>query len=173
MQLNYNDYSEKVGLKYNIVEGLLVESPEGILTVSNQFKPYTIYVDNYNKTASLIVPEKAYIGRHYILRKSDCIKLVNEWLDDRLGTDYVKRYKDTSNSQFKRYYTDGVKYAYIDNGFTEVTDGSLNIGDVIVYQNQNHVAVLVDTNRILHHLPKKLSCFDVLDTTSILGVYRP
>lgn len=172
MQLNYNEYSEKVGLKYDIIEGLLVESSTGILTVSDQFKPYTIYVDKYNKLANLIVPEKAYIGRPYILKKSDCIKLVNEWLDDSLGTDYVKRYKDTSNSQFKKYYTDGVKYAYLDNGFTEVFD-SPNIGDVLVYMNQNHVAVLVNNNKILHHMPKKLSCYDVLDTTKILGVFRP
>jgi len=173
MQLNYNDYSEKVGLKYDIIEGLLVESPSGVLTVSNQFKPYTIYIDIYNKVASLIVPEKAYIGRHYLLKKSDCIKLVNEWLDDRLATNYAQRYKDTSNSQFKKYYKDGVKYAYLDNGFKEVTDGSLKVGDVIVYINQNHVAVLVDANKILHHLPKKLSCYDTLDSEKILGVYRP
>jgi hypothetical protein len=173
MQLNYNDYSEKVGSRYNIVEGLLVESSDGVLTVSTEFKQNTIYVDTYNKCVNLIVPEKAYIGRHYFLKKSDCIKLVNEWLDDRLGTDYVQRYKNTSNADFKKYYSQGVKYAYLDNDFKEVDHSALTIGDVIIYINYNHVAVLVDTNKVLHHLPKKLSCYDVLDTTKILGVYRP
>ena len=173
MQLNYNEYADKIDLKYSIIQGLLVEDVSGVLTVSTDFKPNTIYLNKYNKTAAIIVAEKEYIGRPYILKKSDCIKLVNEWLDDKLNTDYVKRYKETDNKQFKKYYAEGVKYAYLDNGFTEVVDQSMNVGDVLLYTSNLHVAVYVGNNRILHHLPRKLSCYDTLDSTSILGVYRP
>lgn len=174
LNLNYNEFLEKIGSKYDIVNGVLVESDTGVLTVSKNFEQYTIYLNTLSKSVSLVVPEKAYIGRFYLLRKSDCIKLVNEWLDDTLKTtNYVQRYKETNNRTFKKYYTDGVKYAYLDNGFTEVANNQLEVGDVLVYGNNLHVAVYVDTNRILHHMPGKLSCYDQLDTEKILGVYRP
>lgn len=174
LNLNYNEFLEKIGSKYDIVNGVLVESDTGVLTVSKNFEQYTIYLNTLSKSVSLIIPEKAYIGRFYLLKKSDCIKLVNEWLDDKLKTtNYLERYKNTDNRTFKKYYSEGVKHAYLDNSFVEVDSQSVSVNDVIVYGNKNHVAVCVDTNRILHHMPGKLSCYDQLDTEKILGVYRP
>jgi hypothetical protein len=67
-----------------------------------------------------------------------------------------------------------MKYWYIDHGFKEVTD--LQEGDCLVYECypniKNHVGIYINSQKILHHIPQKLSSLDTLDNSLIIGAYR-
>ena len=61
-----------------------------------------------------------------------------------------------------------------DNGFQKVSD--YQEGDCLVYKYReaviSHAGVYLSNNKILHHLPDKLSCIDAVDSSKILGGYR-
>lgn len=172
--MEFRDFADKIGEKYDIVNGELVSLDTGCLTVSYELKPYTIYLNKIQKTVTLVVPEKSYLARDYLLRKTDCVTLVNEWLDDKHGTKFLEAYLKTKNREFYHYYSEGMRYAYLDYGFTEVTEAV--IGDVLEYAYQpgivSHVGVYLGEEKILHHLPYKLSSIDILDRIKVTGIYR-
>jgi cell wall-associated NlpC family hydrolase len=69
----------------------------------------------------------------------------------------------------------GMAAWYNVNGFVQVE--TLQVGDSLVYENGlpslgNHVGVYLGENKILHHIPNKLSSIDLLDNTKILGIFR-
>lgn len=172
--MDYQYFADKIGAKFDIVEGKLTESENGQFTVSETFGNFVIYLNKLNKTANIIVPQKAYVGRSYRLRYTDCITLFAEWLDDHYGSGFGNIYTKLSNKEFYRYYTAGMGLWYEDNGFTKVT--SPETGDSIVYEHApnviSHVGIYVGDDKILHHMPKKLSCIDSLDYSKIIGIYR-
>lgn len=172
--MDFQDFVDKLDQKYDIVEGELVPLETGCLTVSYQLNPYTVYLNKIQKSISIVVPEKSYLARKYLLRKTDCVTLVNEWLDDKYGTKYLEAYLKTKNREFYRYYNEGMRYAYLDYGFTEVTEAI--VGDVLEYAYQpgivSHVGIYLGDEKILHHLPYKLSSIDNLDRTKVTGIYR-
>ena len=175
--MDYEYFANKVGTKFALVRGLFVEDPEGIFTVSHDFKQYAIYLNKQTKTWTPIAPEKSYLARAYVLKKSDCITLFTEWLDDHAETKFGNIYNNISNKEFLRYYKSGMRLWYEDNGFTEV--GVPRAGDCLVYGDSvtsvvpiNHVGVCVGNGKILHHLPSRFSSIDNIDYTKIIGCYR-
>jgi hypothetical protein len=175
--MNYEYFANKIGCKFSLVRGEFVEDAEGEFTVSFNFAQYSIYLNKQAKSWTPIAPTKSYLARIYILKKSDCITLFTEWLDDHAGTNFGNIYDNISNREFIRYYKSGMRLWYEDNGFTEVSVP--RVGDCIVYGDaindiipNNHVGVCVNDNKILHHLPNRFSSIDTIDYSKIIGCYR-
>lgn len=175
--MEFQDFIDKIGSRYTITEGDLVESVTGEFVVSETFAINTIYLNRLNKTCNLITNKDSYIGRPYKLRVSDCINLVTSWLDNNLNTNYNKVYDNTSRKDLLKYLNEGMDGWFEINGFTKVTTDSIKIHDCIIYNwgghaVSSHIGVYVGDNKILHHIPNKLSCIDTIDNNKILGAYR-
>lgn len=175
--MDYEYFVNKIGSKFSLVRGEFVENQNGEFTVSLNFTQYSIYLNKQNKTWAPIAPVKSYLGRAYILKRSDCITLFTEWLDDHVGTSFGNIYNNISNKEFIRYYKSGMRLWYEDNGFKEI--GIPTTGDCLVYGDSinevvpiNHVGVCVGDNKILHHLPGRFSSIDTIDYSKIIGCYR-
>lgn len=173
--MNYNDYYNKIGIKYNIVLGKLVEDTEGTITVSDNFTASNIiYVNHANKTANLVIAKEEYVGRSYALRKNDCISLIAEWLTNNTNKDFNKVYSKISNKVFMEYYKKGIDIWFEENGFTQVTTPIL--GDCLVYAYKpdviSHAGIYIQQDKILHHIPYLLSSIDSIDAEKLLKVYR-
>jgi hypothetical protein len=173
--MNYDDYINKIGTRYNIVLGKLVESTEGQLVVSDNFTASNIiYVNKLNRTVELVIPKELYIGRSYHLRKSDCISLIAEWLTNNTQTDFNKIYSKISNKVFMEYYKNGIDTWFEQNGFYQVPTPI--VGDCIVYAYKpaviSHAGIYLENNKILHHIPYLLSSIDDIEAEKILKVYR-
>jgi uncharacterized protein YycO len=175
--MDYEYFANKIGTKFALVRGELVEDPKGQFDVSFNFAQYSIYLNKLTRTWNLIAPEKSYIGRSYTLKKSDCISLCAEWLDDHKNTKFFNGYSNMTNRDFLMYYKSGMRLWYEDHGFTEVNIPI--IGDCLVYTDSvnetmplNHVGVYVAQDKILHHLPYRYSSIDKIDYSKIIGCYR-
>ena len=168
--MDYEYFLNKLGCKFSLVQGEFVEDPNGIFTVSTEFKQYSIYLNKQTKKCTPIAPEKSYLARQYKLRRSDCVTLAFEWLDDYYKINLTQVYKNTSNKVFLKYYTAGMYLWYEDNGFQKVN--TVEIGDTLIYEYPNHIGVCIEKDRILHHLSSKYSSIDVVDYNKILGCYR-
>lgn len=175
ISLDYNHFKDKIGTRYDIVLGELQEAPLGLFEVTETYKLYAIYLNKVSRVVSLIAPEKSYLGRQYKVRKTDCINLVAEYTDDIHNTNYNQVYTNSSNRDFFKYYRGGMNNWFIDNNFLEVT-GDPEKHDCLIYAYSpnviSHLAVYIGDNKILHHLPYKLSSTDTLEKDKILGVYR-
>lgn len=175
--MDYEYYLNKLGNRYSLIRGEFVEDPQGLFVASTEFKQYSLYLNKQTKQCIPIAPEKSYLARKYVLKRSDCITLFTEWLDDHYGSTYGNIYNSISNAEFIRYYRAGMRLWYEDNNFTEVSVP--RVGDCIVYADSinqvipnNHVGVCVENNKILHHLPQRYSSIDDIDYNKILGCYR-
>jgi len=175
--MDYEYYLNKLGSKFSLVRGEFVEDPQGAFTVTTEFKQYSIYVNKQTKKVAPIAPEKSYLARKYVLKRSDCITLFTEWLDDHYGSTYGNIYTKISNKEFLKYYKSGMRLWYEDNGFKEVAYPRL--GDCLVYSDSinevipnNHVGICVGDNKILHHLPQRYSSIDTIISDKVIGCYR-
>jgi hypothetical protein len=167
--MTYEYFSTKIGQRFSIVEGIIVEDTTGPFVVSENFGDYVIYLNKINRSWNIIAPKKSYLARQYILRKSDCISLTVEWLKDTHGSKITFDYNKLSNRDFYRIYKEGLKHCFEENGFVEVT--TPRYGDCLVYDFKQHSGVYLD-NKILHHLPRTYSSIDTVDNARILGIYR-
>lgn len=172
--MEFKDFADRIGTRYSIVNGDLVEAETGEFVVSETFGTNTIYVNKLTRTCNLIPAPNSYTGRPYKLKYTDCITLVASWLDKNRGSSFGNVYSSISRKQWFHYYEVGMKHYYLDNGFKEVS--SLEEGDCIVYEYatniHNHVGIYIKDNKILHHIPQKLSSLDNIDSSLILGIYR-
>lgn len=181
--LLYDDFINKVGSKFSIVEGELVESPSGLFTVSTQPAPYTIFL-GINKKVNIITSKDSYIGRAYTRKQhgeyttlaNDCIRLFTEYHDKNVGTNFLEVYRFLNPRDYVEIARKGMSTWFIDNNFTEVNIENRSKNDCVVYSYDNksilHVGVLVDKDLLLHHIPDKLSCIDILVLSKVKGVFR-
>lgn len=174
--MKYEDYIDKIGLSYDIVEGRLVEASNGVFTVSTTLAHNTIYVNKFDKTVALVTEPDSWLGRKYTFRDSDCVALSASYYDSIHGTDLSNFYKSFSYIQWLDYYKNGMVTWFEDHNFPEVPKEEIQPYDFLVYayngQARSHIAIYVGDNKILHHLPRRYSGYDQLDPTKILGVYR-
>ena len=172
--MDYEYFNSKLGEKFSLIHGMPVEDNTGLFTVSETFGSYVIYLNKFAKSWNIIAPTKSYLARQYVLKKSDCITLNAEWLDDHVNSNFGNFYDKMSHREFYRYYKHGMRQWYIDYEFKEVT--SPEYGDCLVYEHEpkinNHVGIYLGEDNILHHLPKTYSCIDKIDYTKILGIFR-
>jgi proteasome lid subunit RPN8/RPN11 len=114
----------------------------------------------------VVVPEQfPLIGRPFVHgTRLDCYGLVRDY------------YKETYNISLAcydhdRYWwedendTSFYEEKHEEQGFYKVTDGSLQVGDLIIMtiraKKPNHAAIYMGNNRILHHMFGKLSKYEV------------
>lgn len=174
--MEYKDYYNKIGLRFTIVNGDLVESETGEFLVSETFQDNCIYINQLQKFAVLITAPNSYIGLPYKLRTYDCTTLWTKWLDSHKGSDYVNVYKRMPHREYYAWLKQGMCAWFDTQPFTKVDPQLLQESDCLVYSYNgtvdSHTGVYIEDNKILHHLPKKLSCIDTLDRSKILGAYR-
>lgn len=173
--MNYSDLKDHENDLADIVDGSIVLSPNGFLTISRTIGNYVAYINDTDQTVIPIVPPDEYRGQQYKLRKRDCVTLVGRWLDEYYGTQLLQVYTGARNSKFTRYFFGDFADWFIENGFAVVT--TPQHGDVIFYQYSdkrviNHVGICIDGNKILHHMPNTYSSLDQLDSSRILKVLR-
>jgi hypothetical protein len=175
--LKYEDFIDKIGVRYDIIEGELKESPQGLFVVSKEFKDYVVYVNSLSLSVSIIAPRSSYLAREYKTRRSDCVALLVDWYKDNKDLDWTNDYKRTSLSQYMDYYINGVGPLFDKYGFTPLEDKTdLQISDWLVYALEDnwtsHIAMYYGNNKILQHIPNKLSSIDTLDPTRVVRAYR-
>lgn len=174
--LNYQEFEQKVGVRFDVVEGDLVESPTGPFVVSYNYEINTIYINKLNKTAVVIPDKSSYIGKEYALRFNDCTTLWTQWLDSHKGSNYAEIYKKMGHREYYHWMKSGLCAYFETQPFIKVDVNELEEGDCLVYSYNNsidsHVGVYIANDKILQHRPKKYSSLDALDKSKILGAYR-
>ena len=174
MHLDYDYFKYYIGSTFDVIQGNLENVENGMFPVTETFSNPGIYINKLNKTVSLISPLNSYIGRKYALRQVDCVTVCFTWHDNNKNTNLLSIYKNTSAKVFHKYYLEGIGPWLLQVGFTEVED--MIVGDILIYDispnTRAHIAVYLGNNKILHHLPKKLSGIDNIDMSKVTGVYR-
>lgn len=177
--LDYAIYSEKIGSKYTVEWGELVEADDGEFVVSQTPGKNRIILSNFAKTASLAADPDLWIGRVWALKKSDCASLAAEYQDKQFNADYMATIKGYSLKKWGEYFHRGMVAWLEDFGMPKVALEDRQLHDVVVYDydgdHNMHVGTYLGDNKLLHHLPNKLSSIDVVDfteTDKFLGVYR-
>jgi len=170
--LDYTALKDEIGNRYNIVMGDLVQASDGTLVVSRTLGINTIYIVDSGETAYIVSTD--YIGYEYKLRNTDCLTLVLYWRFMNGFKDQRSIYAGLTKKEFVIKHTEGVLNTFLTSGFTE--HDSLEYGDVIVYKydgiSEAHVGIYLGDNKILHHLPGKLSSIDEIDASLIYRILR-
>lgn len=163
--------AHKNGLRMDIKNGELVIAEDGFLEISTTIKPFCVLIDKMRKTFHLMVPASDYRGRHYKLRKADCVTIVLEWYEREKGyAGLVEQYLNVDHRTFLEAYKAGQNQLTTQFGFIEVDNQDAQPGDALVMFN--HVGVLLEDGSMLHHLPSKLSCVDAVNWSLVTGVFR-
>jgi hypothetical protein len=174
--MEYQTFKDKVGIRFDIVEGELVESPSGLFTVSTTYQENSIYLNKLTRQAMLVIEKGSYIGRSYKLRLSDCTSLWTTWLDSNKGSNYYNVYKTMGNRDFMVWFRAGMCSYFETQPFVKINTDSLQEGDCLVYSFNDiidsHVGIYIADDKILHHLPNKFSSLDFVDRSKIKGAYR-
>lgn len=172
--LNRSDYAEAE--KLGEVIAIWHSHPEGVPFASDADRagceataiPWLVSALSKNDASfthagpNLIEPsgfEMPYTERPYVFGVFDCYSLL---------TDYFQREYEIKLTQYPELRTPewwaGKNYfaEYFEKeGFVEVTDGTYNEGDVLLFamgsQQPNHVAIYIGNDIILHHLLNRLS----------------
>ena len=172
--MDYEYFSGKIGSRFNIDNGDLVEAEDGMFLVTETFQSPSIYVNKLERKVSLISPKDSYIGRSYGLRQADCVAICFLWHDDHKGTKLMDIYRHTPNREFYDYYIRGMAPWFLTHGFEQVE--TMQVGDMLVYENVpgtlSHIAIYVGDNKILQHLPNKFSSVDTLEIEKVKGIFR-
>lgn len=119
----------------------------------------------HTKTYSITVPTgyvPPLLGREYTHGISDCLSIVLDYyklkLNINLGTYYRE---DLWWLMGKNYYNEELPKA----GFIKVTDGTLKEHDIILMRVassiENHAAIYIGNNKILHHPQNRISTEDI------------
>jgi|TARA_Y100000590_G_scaffold117315_1_gene134083 proteasome lid subunit RPN8/RPN11 len=101
------------------------------------------------------------LGRPFVFGVYDCYTIVKDYFakqDIHFRPDWS--YEWEFWKQGKNYYLE----RYAEEGFSKVTDGSLQMHDVILMalnaDTTNHAGIYVGKGKMLHHAPYRLSCRD-------------
>ena len=107
--------------------------------------------------------EEAYglLGRPFVFGAYDCYTIIKDYFADldihfRDDWDYEWEFWEKG----KNYYLE----RYAQEGFSKVTDGTLQPHDVMLMalnsKTTNHAGIYVGRGKMLHHAPQRLSCRD-------------
>lgn len=157
------DQGEIIGVVHSHPDGTSHPSPRDLAACNSGDVPWHI-ISWPEGDLRTIVPEDApLIGRHFVHGTDhDCYGLIRAWYRQERGVELPRfphdwHWWEEGADLYVRHYQDA--------GFRQVTDGSLQVGDVILMQIQsrqiNHGAVYLGDGQILHHLYGRPSCRDV------------
>ena len=103
------------------------------------------------------------VGRTYIAGVQDCFALAKDFYKQKYGIDIPEK------ERWELWWKDGVNLinetSWEELGFSSVSDGTLEEGDIVVMQNgskyPDHLAVYIGDGKILHHCYQRLSKEDL------------
>lgn len=124
-----------------------------------------IIVNPFLKTYTITNPSgyvQPLIGRSYLYGVVDCYSIVRDYYKTNFNIDLFNypRY-DLWWEQGQDLYNE----RFPEQGFNVVTDGSMNVGDLLLMRvgasTENHAAIYIGNNRILHHPMNRLSSEEI------------
>ena len=123
--------------------------------------PWYIFGEN-DEWTKLEPKEEAYglLGRPFVYGVYDCFTIVKDYFEAEDIFIYPYEYEWEFWEKGKNLYLENYKK----EGFVEVLDGSLQVGDIILMALNsditNHAGIYVGRGKMLHHAPNRLSCRD-------------
>lgn len=169
--MQFDDWVDHIGQRADIVNGELVLAEDGFLEITDKLKLYSLYLDRSARSAALLIPKEDWRGREYRFRVQDCVVLTCLWMDDYCGSDTLSHARRVTRAEYIELNKNGYDHILEQAGYV-LQDRDPIHGDLLVYENHVHIGVCIDGDKILHHMPDKLSCIDVLDPALILKVFR-
>jgi hypothetical protein len=172
--LDYDFYFKNIGNRFDVVEGHMSLDQDGPLLASSTPGNDCVYVNSTLKEVTII---SDWIGKPYALQKSDCVSQSLRWRSLNGYNDITNFYQNMSQSRLVHYYRKGARYALVDAGLAEydLSDTTPKEGDLMLYKydgtNENHTAILLG-DKVLHHLPRVLSCYSEFNPELVFKVYR-
>jgi len=170
--MNKKELNKHIGERVNIINGKCRLAEDGDFIISKSFTSECIWVPDEGKVQC--ITKQPFIGRNYRISKVDCITLVCEYLESE---SLLKWYHGLSLENVLKMQTDTVAN-WLDND-TRFTNVGMDYddGDVLLYAHAknmvgNHIGIAYPGDKILHHLPNKLSCIDDMDLTKIERGYK-
>jgi hypothetical protein len=170
--MNNNTLRDNIGQRVNIVNGKYELASEGAFLISTEFGSERVWLTEDGK--SQCITKQPYIGRNYKIGYVDCVTLVCEHLN---SNSLLKFYLGMGREELLLLQRETVmKWLDDDERFIDVGQ-AFQPGDCIVYSytermHANHIGIVYPNNKILHHLPGKLSCIDDLDLERVEKGYR-
>jgi hypothetical protein len=161
----YKEFYNKIGSKVTISNGSLVLDDNGFLLVSNTPAPGTIFIDNFKKSAQLIPLKNDLRGVGWNLFTNNCAICCAKWHDNKFGTKLLPEFRGLTSAEKQIVMETGYDSIFKDYGFEEVSE--ISTGCILVYEFNNHLAIVIDNNTILQHLARKYSSIDPLDLTKV------
>jgi len=164
----------EVGQKWSIVQGEWVRDDENgaFPVVEQDYVPETINA----KKQQLYT--RTHVGKSWSFRRTDCITVVAEYLDDKYGTDYYKQYMTTTGPEYRKYVLEGMtSYFEAHPDFESVTE--MQVDDVLVYampdvydERSNHIALYIGDGMVFRQPPFKMSSIDPIDPEMVIRIFR-
>jgi hypothetical protein len=171
----YEIFLNKIGKKFNVVNGEFVEDSDGILTVSTSPFNNSIYLNTLNNT--WLVVSDLLIGIPYRIARDDCATLCARYLDKHFGSKIEEKLFSLTLKEWTNYIKLGGETLIKEVGGYEVNLSQLKEKDVVSYEIEDsritsHLAVYLGNNKILHHVPNKYSSIDDIDMSKVKRVFR-
>ena len=170
--MTQSELREHIGESVNIKKGKCELASDGDFLISEDFGPERIWLTPDGK--SQCITSQPFIGRVYKLGNVDCVTLVCQYVQSE---SLLSFYHSMSRQSLLELQRDTVM-SWLDND-SRFTDVGMNYepGDCLVYahterMHANHIGIAFPDNKILHHLPGKLSCIDDLDMSKVLKGYK-
>lgn len=159
------DLGEIVAVCHSHTTGSAEPSEPDIVSCNYSKLPWLIvsYPDRKYTITSPVDYTQPLIGRPFFHGVLDCYSLIRDYYKETLNihlNDYLREPQWWNNEGTDLYLDNFSK-----EGFSIVTDGSINTHDVILMQHGsdkvNHGAIYIGDNLILHHSTDRLSSRDV------------
>lgn len=164
-----------IGKKVDIIDGNLVLSDKGFLTVTTYPMYNAICINKITEKYQIIVPKNEYRGRNWNLDSSNCAHICSNWLQNNKGINLDFIFDRYSYKEKLQLFKDGYENIFAELNINKLvyTDvQSLIPGNILIYEYHNHIGIYIGEGLILHHKRSKLSSIDKIDETKILGVYN-
>jgi hypothetical protein len=178
--VEYAKFLNNIGKRYNIIQGGFVEAEDGEFLVTDKLVGNNIIYVNRSISNYVIMSDNKFVGLDYILTTQNCAILTAKYLDyaKQDGVNYEKMMKSIPLRKLIFYFRNAVNPLLEELGFSAVPIEDLQVNDIIVWQYNttatSHMGVYLGDNKLIHHIPQRMSCIDTIDLTSnkVLGVYR-
>ena len=156
------DEADVIGVIHSHPHGQALPSPLDKAACDRLGVPWYIFGKD-DEWTKIEPAEEAYglLGRPFVFGAYDCYTIVKDYfadLDIRFRDDWDYEWEFWEKG--KNYYLE----RYAEEGFSKVTDGTLQPHDVILMalnsKTTNHAGIYVGRGKMLHHAPHRLSCRD-------------
>ena len=156
------DEADVIGVIHSHPHGQALPSPLDKAACDRLGVPWYIFGKD-DEWTKIEPAEEAYglLGRPFVFGAYDCYTIVKDYfadLDIRFRDDWDYEWEFWEKG--KNYYLE----RYAQEGFSKVTDGTLQPHDVILMalnsKTTNHAGIYVGRGKMLHHAPHRLSCRD-------------